>query len=113
MTARLPSQQLVTALIRSAQSAGGVGSVLHKGEANSGSIVVQIMDRGITLGLFERVISLDGVSRLAPCGPTNKTQDTEINQYIERRTRVDPDIWFVELDTADGERLAAEILCTS
>jgi hypothetical protein len=35
----------------------------------------------------------------------------EIDQYIERRRRADPDIWIVELDVAEGQRLAAELLC--
>ncbi|MCW2363491.1 MULTISPECIES: DUF1491 family protein [Sphingobium] len=113
MTARLTSQILIGVLLRRVQAQGGHGTVLHKGEPLSGTIVVQAVDRGRTIGLFERVTSLDGTLSLTPCGPRDLTQDSEISQYIDRRTRVDPDIWFVELDVADGERLAVEILCTS
>jgi hypothetical protein len=35
----------------------------------------------------------------------------ELAHYIARRTAIDPDIWFIELDTALGHQLAAEILC--
>lgn len=107
---RLTSQLLVQALVRTAQSAGGMAMVLHKGEQMSGAIVVQILERGQNLGLFERVTDLDGRVSLMSAGPASGCEPTEINQYIERRTTVDPDIWFVELDIADGQRLAAEVL---
>lgn len=111
MSNRLTSQFLVQALLRKVQAESGMGMVLHKGEVNSGTIVVQLIERGQTIGLFERITSLDGTVALSPCGPRDLSQDTEITQYIDRRTRVDPDIWFVELDVADGERLAASVLC--
>jgi hypothetical protein len=113
VTTRLTSQFLVQALLRQVQTENGMGMVLHKGEPISGTIVVQIVERGQTIGLFERITSLDGTVTLSPSGPKDSSQDIEINQYIERRVRVDPDIWFVELDVADGERLAASILCVS
>jgi len=84
---------------------------LHKGELLSGAIVVQLVNKGETIGLFERITTLDGVLTLSPCGPADLTQASEISQYIERRVRIDPDIWFIELDVADGKRLAAECLC--
>ena len=111
MNSRLTSQLLVTALLRRVQGEGGFGVVLHKGDPLSGTIVVQIVERGETVGLFERITNLDGAVTLSPCGPPDLTQDAGISQYIERRCQVDPDIWFVELDTAMGQRLAAEVLC--
>jgi len=111
MSARLTSQMLVGALVRRTQAAGGGAMVLHKGEPVSGTIVVQLLDRGVNLGLFERISSLSGGLDLFPCGPARGRPDTDFSQYIERRVTTDPDIWFVELDTVSGQQLAAEILC--
>ena len=111
MRERLTSQLLASALIRRVQMEGGSAMVLHKGEAMSGSIVVQLLDRGVNLGFFERVTSLSGGLELVPCGPKDLSQNMEMAHYIARRTAVDPDIWFIELDTALGHQLAAEILC--
>ncbi|HWJ70197.1 MAG TPA: DUF1491 family protein [Sphingobium sp.] len=111
MTARLTSQLLVGALVRRAQAAGGGAMILHKGEPVSGAIVVQLLDRGVNLGLFERIADLSGGLGLVPCGPPPTSPASEVSQYIARRTMVDPDIWFVELDTVLGQQLAAEILC--
>jgi len=112
MTARLTSHMLVGALVRRVQGEGGFAMVLHKGEAISGAIVVQIVERGRNIGLFERVTGMSGEMTLVPTGPKNINDNSELTQYIERRTATDPDIWFLELDVADGERLAAETLCT-
>jgi len=111
MSARLTSQMLVGALVRRTQATGGGAMVLHKGEPVSGTIVVQLLDRGVNLGLFERISSLSGGLELLPCGPAPDRPDADFSQYIERRTMTDPDIWFIELDTVSGQQLAAEILC--
>lgn len=111
MSARLTSQLLVGALVRRAQAAGGGAMILHKGEPVSGAIVVQLLDRGVNLGLFERIADLSGRLELVPCGPPKTSPESEVSHYIARRTAVDPDIWFVELDTVLGQQLAAEILC--
>lgn len=113
MSARLTSELLVGALRRRVQAEGGMATVLHKGESLSGTIVVQIVDRGENIGFFERITGLDGTVQLTPCGPQNSVQQSEIYQYIERRSRVDPDIWVLELDIADGERFAADVLCAA
>jgi len=111
VSARLTSQMLVGALVRRAQVEGGSAMVLHKGEPVSGAIVVQLLDRGVNRGLFERVSSLSGAPGLLPCGPAPDRPAADVSQYIERRAATDPDIWFVELDTVSGQQLAAEILC--
>lgn len=111
MSDRLTSQLLVSALIRRAQAAGGFGTVLHKGEAMSGAIVVQLLERGENIGFFERLTDLDGHAQLIPTGPAKSADSSVLTQYLGRRTGSDPDIWFVELDVAQGEQLAAEVLC--
>jgi len=113
MTERLTSAMLVGALVRSAQAQGGTAMILHKGETLSGTIVVQIVERGRSQGFFERITTLNGTVELSPCGPRNTGQDQENSQYIERRVRVDPDMWIVELDVADGYQLAAQLLCAA
>ena len=47
MTDRLTSTMLVGALIRSAQAQGGNAMVLAKGDATSGAILIQTIDRGL------------------------------------------------------------------
>jgi hypothetical protein len=111
--ARLDTQTLVSALIRRVNGAGGFATVLHKGDPSGGIILVQLLDHGRFGPLLERMTDLSGRQTLVSCGPKNYTQDTEISEYISKRRRSDPDLWLVELDVADGERFAAETLCSS
>jgi len=111
MSARLTSQMLIGALVRRAQEAGGSAMVLHKGEAISGTLLVQLVDHGTHLGFVERMTGLSGKTELVPAGPGDGSQHVEIMSYIDRRTGSDPDIWILELDVAEGQRLVADILC--
>jgi hypothetical protein len=102
---------LVGALIRRTQAAGGFATILRKGDAISGVILLQTMLRGSETGLFERIPDLDGGYRLVPCAAQYWGDSQAVAHYIERRVRSDRDIWLVELDIADAEQFAAQSLC--
>lgn len=108
---RLDSQTLVSALIRRVQAAGGFATVIHKGDPTGGVILVQLLDRGRFGTLLERMTDLSGRQTMVATGPGSTTQISEIEDYISKRRRSDPDLWLIELDVAEGERFAAETLC--
>ena len=108
---RLTSAMLVGVLVRRAAAAGGFATVLVKGDETSGIILVEALERGERIGLFERVPDFTGGYGLQACGPAAESPSEAIYQYIERRRRADPDLWIVELDIADAQRFAAETIC--
>jgi hypothetical protein len=110
MSPRATSGLLVSALIRRIEAVGGHAMVLAKGDPTSGAILLAIADRGRTLKLLERALSFDGAYHWTPTGPTDFDEPGVLGDYIARRRRSDPDIWVVELDAAEAERIAAEIL---
>ena len=110
-TDRLTSAILVGVLVRRAAAAGGFATVLVKGDEISGVILLQALEKGRELGLFERVSDFAGSYRLTRCGPESHEGSEALSQYIGRRRRSDPDLWVVELDIADAERFAAETIC--
>lgn len=111
MQARLSTDLLVSALVRRVEAAGGFATVLHKGDRMGGIILVQLLERGRFQGLLERMTDLSGYRQMTGCGPKEGAQNIEIMEYISRRRRVDPDLWLIELDVAEGKRFADEILC--
>lgn len=105
MSVRLPAKLEVSALVRQAESAGGFGAVLHKGEAESGTILVVLVENQQDARLFERMPRLDG-TRGWTCSKVQTIDNKqEFEDYLQRRKRQDPDVWIVELIVADGERL--------
>ena len=94
-------------MIRAAEAAGGFGAVLHKGEAQAGTILLVLAERGRNQRLYERMPRPDGV-RAWHCARVQAADDTgDFAAYLTRRAAADPDLWIVELDVADAERLIA------
>ena len=110
MTARLGSKLLIQALIRRTEAEGGFATVLHKGDAISGIIMVQIAHRGGEPSVYERVPDFSGGYQLLPVAAKYSGNAEELAQYIDRRCKTDPDLWLIELDVANAEQLAASIL---
>ena len=111
MAERLAANILIGALTRRVEQAGGFAMIIHRGDAVSGAILVQCLEKGEQTGLFERQADFRGGYRLMPCGPGADADHLTLAQYIERRRRADPDMWVIELDVADAQQLASELLC--
>jgi hypothetical protein len=110
MTARATSQLLIQSLIRTVQAEGGFATVIHKGDAIAGAILVMCTDSERQARLFERQPDFSTGYTLAPIATQSWGNDTEMAQYIDRRLHSDPDLWVIELDIADSERFAAALL---
>ena len=109
MEARLASSVLASGLIRLAESQGGFGSVLAKGDPTAGALAVLLVERGSNPRLFERLLMPDGTYGWQESTPANLSGPGELQALIERRRRFDPDLWLIELDIASSERFAAEM----
>ena len=111
MQARLSSDMLAGALIRRVEHEGGHAMVLAKGDRIAGAIVIACSEKGRIHRLLERAPAMNGGWELVQCGPQDIDNPSEIQDYIERRRKRDPDLWVIELDIAEAERFAAETIC--
>lgn len=103
--ARLPARLEVAALIRLAQNSGGFAAVLKNGEQTAGTILLVLTEKGTNPRVYERMPQADG-TRAWHCSKIQATEKKdEIPHYLERRGQQDGDLWIVELDIANGERL--------
>ena len=105
MRPRLASSVLVSALIRQAETEGGFAAVLAKGDADAGSILVVLTERGANALVHERLLQPDGNYAWgeAPAG------SEPISDLVARRRQFDPDLWVVELDVPSQQRFADEM----
>lgn len=106
--ARLPAHLEVAALIRAAECAGGFGTVISKGERDAGIILVLTMERGTNARLWERMPRLDGQRVFEVIREENTENKQEFKEYLSRRAARDSDLWLIELDVPNAERLVAE-----
>jgi hypothetical protein len=105
MTARLTSAMLVSALIRRVYAEGGNATVLTKGDATAGTILLICMEKAVVQSVRERILDAQGHYVWTAVGPGNPDA---LNGYLERRRNGDSDLWLVELDIANAERFTAE-----
>ncbi|HVR90067.1 MAG TPA: DUF1491 family protein [Novosphingobium sp.] len=105
MDARLPAHLEVAGLLRRAQAAGGFAMVLEKGEREGGTILVVLLENGANPRVYERMPSFE-TPRIWTISKTETIDNkSEFGEYLARRKRQDPDLWIIELDVANGERL--------
>jgi hypothetical protein len=110
MMARLTSTMLVSALVRGADQRGGSAMVLAKGDATAGGILLLTYYKGADPRFFERGLGPEGVPALIRTGPQDIGDEAAVTDYWRRRRSFDGDLWVVELDIADAERFAAEMM---
>ena len=111
MTSRLQSRILVQALVRRVHQEAGFAAVIYRGDDVAGAIMVQVAqsENGET-PLFERIPDMAGGYRLEPIATQYWGDIDKLIQYIDRRRASDRDLWLVELDVANAQQLAVEIL---
>lgn len=100
---------LVSTLLRRAEQEAGFGTVIAKGDANAGAVLIVLAERGRRARVLERVLGADGDYAWGEAIAAGHNE-AEVDKFLDRRLRFDPDLWIVELDTASAERFAAEII---
>jgi hypothetical protein len=105
---RLPAVLEVAALIRLVEAKGGFGLVVHRGEPDSGTILIVIADiHGFgqsNAQVYERLPRPDGTRGWTLSKSQDHQNQTEFERYLHRRTAQDRDLWIVELTIAEGEQ---------
>ena len=107
MDARLPAHVEVSGLIRAVESAGGFAMGLQKGERDAGPILVLTTQNGRNTRLWERMPQLDGSRKFSCTREQDDENPREIDEYVGKRRRSDPDCWVIELDIENAERFVA------
>ena len=108
MTDRLPAHLEATALLRRAESAGGFATIVRKGDADRGELLLLIADRGMHVACLERTRGMTGNYVWELVGPNADADAQTIAEFIARRVRFDEDLWLIELDIPQPERFIAE-----
>lgn len=103
----LPTDVWVGALIRRAEQAGAFAMVLRKGDARAGAVLVKTVNRrdgGVRV--FSEAVRGDGERFWMQ--PVSSTEEPDLDGYIERARRFDPDLWVVEIEDQQGRHFLTE-----
>lgn len=83
--------------------------VLQKGERDAGTILVLTTQNGRNTSLWERMPQLDGSRKFSCTREQDDENQREIDEYVGKRRRSDPDCWVIELDIENAERFVAPV----
>jgi len=107
---RLASDVQVKAIQRIAEAQGNFATVISRGDAISGSILILGRIRSQIPVIYERFPSMNGGYQWERSGPKTVENEREIDDWLAKRGGRDPDLWILELDVASDEQLT-ELTC--
>jgi hypothetical protein len=94
---RLRSILLVETCMRMAESAGRPIAVLHRGDADAGSVFIKVYSRNGLASLFGQSLSYDGKLIWRNVLSENSRTEESADERIANEIRVDRDIWVLEV----------------
>ncbi|WP_297802687.1 DUF1491 family protein [uncultured Brevundimonas sp.] len=97
----------VSALIRRAELEGAFATVVRKGDARAGDVVIKAYDTANrTARLFSQSVDMQGEPLWIQ--PVASPNESELDAYLERRRGYDPDLWVVEIEDRYGRHFLLE-----
>jgi len=97
----------VGALIRRAELEGAFAVVVRKGDPRAGAVLVKVLNRRSgAVGLYAEATRMDGEA--VWMRPAKSEVEADIDSYVERALRIDPDLWVVEIDDHEGRHFLTE-----
>jgi len=97
----------VYALIRRAQLGGAFATVGRRGDSNGGSVLVKrINRRSGEARLYAEATRGDG--ERVWMQPVKSTDEAELDAYVARSVKIDPDLWLVEIEDREGRHFLTE-----
>jgi hypothetical protein len=97
----------VAALIRRAELGGGFAVVARKGDPRAGAVIVKVLNRSDdTARLYAEATRGDG--ERVWMRPAASEDEPDLDRYLERAIRVDPDLWVVEIEDKQGRHFLTE-----
>ena len=103
----LPTDIWVGALIRRAELNAAFAVVVRKGDPRGGAVLVKVLDRRSgTARLYAEATRMDGEPVWMQ--PAASEEERDLDGYIARAIRIDPDLWVVEIEDRDGRHFLTE-----
>ncbi len=103
----LPTELWVQALILRAQREGAFATVLRRGDARAGAVLIKVVNRRTGESrLYSEALRADG--ERVWMEPVSSTEEAALDAYAERTAARDPDVWVVEVDDTAGRHFLTE-----
>ena len=105
---RLKSRLYVQALIRRCETAGASAYVVRRGAEEAGAVFLKLNRLDGTLTVLSPANRGEERVWMRPLGES--ADELRVSDYFTRQTRIDPDIWIVEIEDRQGRTFVDEPL---
>lgn len=95
-------------MIRQVEGDGGFGTILHRGDKDRGAISLIVSEKGQAVAILERRMATDFRYLWTAVSGAEALGGSGWQDWVAKKSRIDPDCWLVELDIADAQRFIAE-----
>ena len=99
---RLPAELWIKAHIRRCVADNIPAAVVHRGEKNSGILILKINQLDAGVRVLSQTRDMEGAIAWMPALGGELVAEAEADAYIERAVKRDPDCWVVEIEDRDG-----------
>lgn len=97
----------VAALIRRAEQGGAFAAVARKGDARAGAVIVKAYNTHTREArIYTEAFRGDG--ERVWMQPYESPVESEVDAYIAKSRRIDPDLWVIEIEDAEGRHFIVE-----
>jgi hypothetical protein len=113
---RLKSGIWVSAYLRRCQVEGAFAAVRRRGAEEAGAVFVKISRLDGTADLFGPAPqsafddSQPAERSFTPCMATQPAAEADIESYLAREVRFDPDVWIIEVEDRAGRNFLDRIV---
>ncbi len=105
MEARLKTHMQVGAAVRAGAVQGITVTVAHKGEPDSGALLLKLNQGPKGCTVLSQMRDLNGELVWMRATGAEPVPESECDAYIEKSLRRDPDLWVVEIEDREGRHL--------
>lgn len=99
---RLPAELWIKAHMRRCIAENIPATVVHRGEKNSGMLILKINQLAAGVRVISQTRDMEGAIAWMPALGGGLVAEAEADAYIERALKRDPDAWVVEIEDRDG-----------
>ena len=103
----LSSDIWVYALVRRAELAGAFATIVRKGDARAGAVLVKVYNP-LTRETHLYAEATRGDGERGWMEPIDSAAESDLDAYVARASRIDPDIWVVEIEDKQGRHFLVE-----
>ncbi|MBU6476191.1 MAG: DUF1491 family protein [Alphaproteobacteria bacterium] len=102
MTERLPTELLVAGYLRQCAARAIPVYIVHKGAPAAGTVTLRLALRDKSVKILNQSRDMDGNLGWNNPFDSETVDETRADAYIQKAVARDPDVWVIEVESADG-----------